>query len=455
VAVSKRLRYEVLRRDNFACRYCGTKPPEAELQVDAVVPEALGGSHKDPANLVTACEPCNSGKSSSSPDAPVVAAVAEDAIRWSLAIRQAQAAMLAERDARAKDHAKFGEWWDAWGIGDGEHRQPVPRDPAWWVTVDQLLAAGLPLIVLKDCIDLAMSRRGVTPENTFRYMCGIAWNMTRKIQDNARREASGTAAESAPDAALDPYEQGRLDFARELLGGLSEEGRSYFLDEADLSDCQEEGNPPQTEAEHACFAVEIALSSVRCDWDWLARKAEEHLRGLPGGIGERALLTAAENQLAIGGPDSRRTFLLTDALAAAEDLLHLPAAAKLLGAMPEQEQAEWRALARALYDRANLDDDRLTSRAAFCAEVVLAGGHWPAMCCMPGEHIPACPQRATHHARIAEAECCGPDGLEDHKGHPLCDRHLKELIAGTLVSRKGNTCSVKDYVAISSDPWDF
>lgn len=29
MAVSKRTRYEVLRRDNHACRYCGARAPEA------------------------------------------------------------------------------------------------------------------------------------------------------------------------------------------------------------------------------------------------------------------------------------------------------------------------------------------------------------------------------------------------------------------------------------------
>jgi hypothetical protein len=80
VAVSKRLRYEVFRRDNFTCRYCGGKAPDVKLNVDAVVPEALGGSHKD----VAACEACNGGKTSSSPDAPLVADVAERALEGSM-----------------------------------------------------------------------------------------------------------------------------------------------------------------------------------------------------------------------------------------------------------------------------------------------------------------------------------------------------------------------------------
>jgi hypothetical protein len=63
MAVSKRLRYEILRRDNHTCRYCGASAPDVPLRVDHVTPVALGGSDK-PDNLVASCEACNSGKSS-------------------------------------------------------------------------------------------------------------------------------------------------------------------------------------------------------------------------------------------------------------------------------------------------------------------------------------------------------------------------------------------------------
>jgi hypothetical protein len=91
MAVSRRLRYEVLRRDNHACRYCGGTAPDVALTVDHVIPTALGGSD-DPSNLVTACQPCNAGKSASSADAPIVADVASDALRWARAMTAAQVA---------------------------------------------------------------------------------------------------------------------------------------------------------------------------------------------------------------------------------------------------------------------------------------------------------------------------------------------------------------------------
>ena len=88
MAVSKRLRYEILRRDNYSCRYCGASAPDVRLTVDHVTPVSLGG-RDEAGNLVAACVDCNAGKSSSNPDAPLVGNVSDDAIRWSKAIQRA------------------------------------------------------------------------------------------------------------------------------------------------------------------------------------------------------------------------------------------------------------------------------------------------------------------------------------------------------------------------------
>lgn len=62
MALSKTLRFAILSRDGFKCRYCGRKPPEVELHVDHVQPKSLGGKDKE-SNLVAACRDCNGGKS--------------------------------------------------------------------------------------------------------------------------------------------------------------------------------------------------------------------------------------------------------------------------------------------------------------------------------------------------------------------------------------------------------
>lgn len=60
-STGKRTRFEVFKRDGFACRYCGAQPPDVVLVVDHIVPVAEGGPSTID-NLNTACEPCNQGK---------------------------------------------------------------------------------------------------------------------------------------------------------------------------------------------------------------------------------------------------------------------------------------------------------------------------------------------------------------------------------------------------------
>lgn len=62
MGLSVRLRFEVFKRDNHTCQYCGRKSPDVVLQCDHIVPVSAGGQD-DIVNLITACWECNSGKS--------------------------------------------------------------------------------------------------------------------------------------------------------------------------------------------------------------------------------------------------------------------------------------------------------------------------------------------------------------------------------------------------------
>lgn len=61
-AISKRMRFEVLKRDAFTCQYCGKQPPDTILHLDHIVPVSKGGKNTV-LNLITSCQDCNLGKS--------------------------------------------------------------------------------------------------------------------------------------------------------------------------------------------------------------------------------------------------------------------------------------------------------------------------------------------------------------------------------------------------------
>ena len=66
-AISDKLRYHVLKRDNFKCCACGASPakdPSVELHIDHIIPWSKGGE-STLKNLQTLCSKCNIGKSDS------------------------------------------------------------------------------------------------------------------------------------------------------------------------------------------------------------------------------------------------------------------------------------------------------------------------------------------------------------------------------------------------------
>ena len=60
--IGKRLRFDVFKRDEFVCQYCGGHPPKVILEVDHIKPIKSGGKNNID-NLITACFDCNRGKS--------------------------------------------------------------------------------------------------------------------------------------------------------------------------------------------------------------------------------------------------------------------------------------------------------------------------------------------------------------------------------------------------------
>ena len=166
MTISKRTRYEVLRRDSFTCRYCGSKAPDVELHVDHVMPTALGGSDK-PNNLVAACRDCNAGKASSSPDEAVLASVAEDSAQWLEARRRASEEAALERVQLEHDVLMFLCHWRGWDADE------VFLPPHAEATVRNWLSSGLTLDDILEAHDIAMSARHISVYKVWRYMCGV------------------------------------------------------------------------------------------------------------------------------------------------------------------------------------------------------------------------------------------------------------------------------------------
>ena len=172
-AISKKVRFEVFKRDSFTCQYCGAHPPQAVLHVDHIVPVAEGGGNED-TNLVTACDNCNLGKAANS----------LESIPASLSSRAAE---VAEREAQLRGYSEVmaamrqridDDCWEVANIFvDQFQLDGIRKD--WFQSIRQFVEK----IGVHECIramELAASRKPYSREQCFRYFCGICWNLVRE-----------------------------------------------------------------------------------------------------------------------------------------------------------------------------------------------------------------------------------------------------------------------------------
>lgn len=193
--ISKRTRYEVLRRDNHTCRYCGGAAPDVVLTVDHVTPVALGGTD-DPSNLVAACRDCNAGKSSTVPGAPLVEDVKQDALRWARAIEQAAAVMAADTKGRFELNDELNQLWVEMCVGWSN--VPWDRPADWPETLDTFRSHGLPQAEILDAFWVMYGKTGMMPSNRWRYFCGICWRKIDRLQEAAKALLEAEGADDAP-----------------------------------------------------------------------------------------------------------------------------------------------------------------------------------------------------------------------------------------------------------------
>ncbi len=170
-AVSKSLRFEVFKRDDFTCQYCGAHPPDVILHVDHINPVKLGGKNEEE-NLITSCSACNLGKSAT----PLTA------VPKSLADRAAE---VAEREAQVAGYAAIMEAQrqrvedDAWRVADELQpgaRKGYSRDRFNGITY---FVTHMRLHETLHPVTIAKSKFPWSETKAFKYFCGICWNRLR------------------------------------------------------------------------------------------------------------------------------------------------------------------------------------------------------------------------------------------------------------------------------------
>ncbi|GDZ04288.1 HNH endonuclease [Bifidobacterium pseudocatenulatum] len=189
MAVNKRLRFEVLRRDGYACHYCHCK--DIPLTVDHVVPQALGG-RDEAENLVACCMECNSGKSSINPDEPLVAQVSEEATRFHRLLKIA----IEDKRVSLEDERAYCDnvldMWESITSLDDEHCFPLPdswRSSArYWAHID------VPDEYLRYAFEIAREKcdmKRLPRYKAFNYASGIIGNLLDGVAIDLRKRMEG------------------------------------------------------------------------------------------------------------------------------------------------------------------------------------------------------------------------------------------------------------------------
>lgn len=172
--ISVKTRFEVFKRDNFTCQYCGAHPPDVLLHVDHINPVSNGGQN-DEVNLITSCQDCNLGKGKrllSNRPKPLIDMVNEAWEKEQQLIGYNQ--ILADISERVDS--------DAWTVvGALFGRDEVRRD--WFFGIRNFVK-NLPLQVVLDASEIANAKMPYSDNKRFRYFCGICWNRIKGGYEN-------------------------------------------------------------------------------------------------------------------------------------------------------------------------------------------------------------------------------------------------------------------------------
>lgn len=174
-AISARVRFEVFKRDQYVCQYCGAHPPRAILHIDHIVPVASGGGNEID-NLVTACSACNLGKG----------AVALSDVPIPL---KEKAAEIAEREAQLRGYHEVMEARrqrlenDTWKVADAFIKQyELPGVTNAEFRSIQTFVEKLGFHETFDSMEAAIAKVTWSPARGFKYFCGTCWAKIRQGQ---------------------------------------------------------------------------------------------------------------------------------------------------------------------------------------------------------------------------------------------------------------------------------
>lgn len=187
MGLSVRVRFEVFKRDDFTCQYCGVRSPEVILEVDHIHPVSDGGTD-EPINLITSCWSCNRGKGAVPLDRVMTGEDPHDKaiemLERERQIEEYNAVVAEERDRREREtwtlvrHWKFEQ-----GYRKAEDLSETTNADYRW-----LLNAlkWCPREVIKDFMDYAIQRH-MTKNMRYVAACARNWRYAHAASQDVNK----------------------------------------------------------------------------------------------------------------------------------------------------------------------------------------------------------------------------------------------------------------------------
>lgn len=175
MAISKKTRFEVFKRDLFRCQYCGRTPPSVVLEADHIIPRAKS-KNDNIDNLITSCFDCNRGKAA----VPLTEAPVPLALRVDL---------MNERRDQLQAYEELLGLQEDWFQRQIDELQQFHSDlfPGY-VFSESFCQSSLRTFLrhltvpeIKEALATTFQKCAGRGWNTiYRYFCGVCWGMIRQ-----------------------------------------------------------------------------------------------------------------------------------------------------------------------------------------------------------------------------------------------------------------------------------
>jgi len=183
-SLSKKTRFDVFKRDGFACQYCGRTPPSTTLEIDHIVAVASGGNNSE-SNLLTSCMDCNRGKSDGSLKQvpPSLASQIADRKERFAQVEEYNRFLLEQRARDEQVIIELGYYW---------HDKYMKEKGKWVFGQDRtnslrIFLKHLAPVEIMDAMDVAHGKFSCRIDDehykTWKYFCGVSW---RKIKGDGQ-----------------------------------------------------------------------------------------------------------------------------------------------------------------------------------------------------------------------------------------------------------------------------